>query len=601
MKYGLLGEKLGHSFSTMIHREFNNPEYILKEVAREDIHSFMEAKDFLGLNVTIPYKETVMEHCKLDNTVSVIGAVNTIVNRDGILYGFNTDWLGFLYMTKKAGISYKDKNVFIFGNGGTAKTASYACAREGAKSITICSRRDIDVTPFVNIVKAVNPECEIVGTNYNEDKSYVDAQIIVNTTPMGMYPNNYSAVIDIDECNALEGVVDVVYNPLTTELVARAKSKGIPATCGLPMLVAQAYFAEEIFMKPEITSTDDFDFDALMALDSDGNVSKTVELNNKVTDLIFEEMSNIVLIGMPGVGKTTCANSMKEKLSREVVDSDDEFTLKYGIKPGEYISTFGEKDFRDKETEVIKEISKRTGIIIATGGGAILREENRRALHQNGVVVHLHSGYKTLATEGRPLSQGKEELKALYYKRLPIYMECADIINTITSTDVDAEVNKAIERIKNYIFKKADNKMKVLVMNGPNINMLGIREPNIYGRQTYDDLLKLCKEEAAKRDIEVSFFQSNSEGELVTAIQDAYGVIDGIIINPAAYTHTSVALLDALKAVGIPTIEVHISAVEEREDFRQISYVGKIAKHTITGQGLNGYVMAMDKLLEILG
>ena len=138
--------------------------------------------------------------------------------------------------------------------------------------------------------------------------------------------------------------------------------------------------------------------------------------------------------------------------------------------------------------------------------------------------------------------------------------------------------------------------MKILVINGPNLNMLGIREPAIYGRETYADLLAKIRKHAEKTGTEVSFFQSNHEGDLVDAIQAAWGVQDGIILNPGAYTHTSVALLDALKAVGIRTVEVHITDVDEREEFRKISYVRAACEKTISGHGTDGYLEAMDVL-----
>ena len=131
--------------------------------------------------------------------------------------------------------------------------------------------------------------------------------------------------------------------------------------------------------------------------------------------------------------------------------------------------------------------------------------------------------------------------------------------------------------------------MKILVINGPNLNMLGIREPGIYGKQTFAELLNLLQKWAKDEDIELEQFQSNHEGALVDKIQAAYGQFDGIVINPAAYTHTSVAILDALKAVAIPAVEVHISDVDAREPFRQISYAGLACEHTIKGHGLEGY------------
>ena len=140
--------------------------------------------------------------------------------------------------------------------------------------------------------------------------------------------------------------------------------------------------------------------------------------------------------------------------------------------------------------------------------------------------------------------------------------------------------------------------MKFLVINGPNLNLLGLREPAIYGSQNYEALLALIRSACDAEGIDVDFFQSNHEGAIVDAIQAAYGVYDGIVINPAAYTHTSVAILDALKAVAIPAVEVHISDVDAREPFRHISYAGMACKHTIKGQGFDGYRQAMQWLAE---
>lgn len=140
--------------------------------------------------------------------------------------------------------------------------------------------------------------------------------------------------------------------------------------------------------------------------------------------------------------------------------------------------------------------------------------------------------------------------------------------------------------------------MKILVMNGPNINMLGIREPKIYGKQTFADLLQLLEETGKRCNVEIEQYQSNHEGDLVDKIQQVYGKVDGIVINPAAYTHTSVAILDALKSVGIPAVEVHISDVDSREAFRQISYAGLACEKAIKGQGLDGYRQAIEYLVK---
>lgn len=143
--------------------------------------------------------------------------------------------------------------------------------------------------------------------------------------------------------------------------------------------------------------------------------------------------------------------------------------------------------------------------------------------------------------------------------------------------------------------------MKILVISGPNLNMLGIREPNHYGKETYADLVAKIEKHCAACGVEVRVYQSNHEGDLVDEIQRAYGKIDGIVINPGAYTHTSIAILDALKAVSIPAVEVHVSKIEEREDFRQISYVRLACEKTITGHGTDGYTEAIDYLLTRQG
>lgn len=140
--------------------------------------------------------------------------------------------------------------------------------------------------------------------------------------------------------------------------------------------------------------------------------------------------------------------------------------------------------------------------------------------------------------------------------------------------------------------------MKILVVNGPNLNLLGLREPEIYGSRTYADLLELIRAEAELLGAEVSFVQSNHEGDLVDAIQSAYQVMDGIVINPGAYTHTSIALLDAIKAVGVPTVEVHISDPDTREDFRRVSYIRPACVATIKGHGLEGYLEALRLLCK---
>ena len=272
------------------------------------------------------------------------------------------------------------------------------------------------------------------------------------------------------------------------------------------------------------------------------------------------------------------------------------------MNPGDFISKNGERAFRLLEKEAVKKAASRGGRIIATGGGVVLDRENIELLRLNGTIVYIHRALEGLATHGRPLSAGAENLKALYYKRLPIYLKNCDIITEVRGKAAKV-AEDLLDSLHNYNMLDATpqnedgkSKMKILVINGPNLNMLGIREPDIYGNNTYDDLLKLCRDKADKLGIEVDFYQSNHEGDLVDIIQKSYGTTDGIVINPGAYTHTSVAILDALKAVGIPAIEVHISDVDKREEFRQISYIRSYVSETISGHGFAGYTEAMEKL-----
>jgi 3-dehydroquinate dehydratase type II len=328
------------------------------------------------------------------------------------------------------------------------------------------------------------------------------------------------------------------------------------------------------------------------------------ETLEEVIDEITAAVSNVVLTGMPGSGKSTVGAILAEKLGLEYVDTDEIFTEDNGMDPGAFIREYGEKEFRKLEKEAVKKAAAKGGRVIATGGGAVLDPENTEYLSLNGTIIYLHRKLSDLAIDNRPLSEGAENLKALYYKRLPIYLAGCDIKTEIKSS-AESVAEEIIYRLHNY--NKLDKKdreeskgkaMKLLIVNGPNLNMLGIREPDIYGRETYDDLLRLCRKKAEELNVEVDFYQSNHEGDLVDIIQQAYGTTDGIIINPGAYTHTSVAILDALKAVGIPAIEVHISDVDSREEFRQTSYIRSYVKETITGHGLDGYTMAMEKLVK---
>ncbi len=390
-EYGLVGERLGHSFSPEIHAKIADYKYELIEVPRDEIDGFFERKEFKGLNVTIPYKETVIPHLDaVDEAAGEIGAVNTVVNENGRLTGYNTDFVGMLSAMLRAGILPVGKKVLICGTGGTSKTAAYTAKQLGAKEAVFLSRtaRNGAVT-------------------YEEAyKEHSDAGIIINATPCGMYPDNFSSPIDISRFPALSGVFDAVFNPLRTKLVVDARRRGIPACCGLYMLISQAIRASELFRGRTCSKG----------------------LAEAVYRALLLSKENVVLIGMPSSGKTTVGGAVASLLGRELADTDELIVKSEGESIPDIFAKNGEEYFRDAETRAIKELSKKQGAVIATGGGAVLREENVDALRQNGRLYFLDCPLEALeATRDRPLSGDRESLEKLYRERQDIYLAACDV------------------------------------------------------------------------------------------------------------------------------------------------------------------------------
>ena len=390
MEYGLIGEHLGHSFSKEIHNRIADYDYFLKEIEPDRLKDFITSREYRGLNVTIPYKQDVIAWLdEVDEAALDIGAVNTIVNRDGRLYGYNTDYLGMRELILSNGMDLQAATVLILGSGGTSKTAYKVAESLGAKQIIKVSRHP--------------KNGEITYEEAYRDYSYADA--IINTTPCGMYPDTEGCPIDVSRFNNLSAVVDAIYNPLNTRLVLSARQRGIKASGGLYMLVAQAVKASELF------------FDTTYA--------------PAVMESIFASMEgqkkNIVLIGMPGCGKSTVGKALKDKLNREFIDSDAEIVKRAGIEIPRIFSEYGEVYFRKLESEVISDLSKRTGIVIATGGGAILNDKNVEELKKNGELIWLNRPIDSIIpTEDRPLSNDRDKLIKLYTVREPIYRAAAD-------------------------------------------------------------------------------------------------------------------------------------------------------------------------------
>ena len=411
MKYGLLGERLGHSFSKEIHEQINDYQYEITEVPFDKFDEFMTKHDFIAINVTIPYKEKVIPYLDyIDDAAKKIGAVNTIVNKNGKLYGYNTDYLGLRDLVLTNNIEVKNKKVLILGTGGTSKTSKAVFTDLGAKELV-----------FVSI--------DPVGDEISyEDavKYHSDSEIIVNATPCGMYPNCDDLIIDISTFNKLVAVIDVIYNPLKTMLVRKALERGITAVSGLYMLVAQAVYASSIFT----------------------NSTYDKKIIDDIYKQIYNSKRNIVLIGMPTCGKTTISKVLADKLNKEVVDTDTLVEQEMGTTIKEYLKTHNETSFRDIETKVINNVSKLNNLIISTGGGVIKRKNNMEYLKANGIIVFIDRPLELLqVSDTRPLSSNQSDLEKLYHERYDLYCNYSDII-VKNDQDLELVINEIINEVK---------------------------------------------------------------------------------------------------------------------------------------------------------
>lgn len=399
--YGLLGRKLGHSWSVPIHAALGCREYRLIELEPEELEGFLRQSSIGGLNVTIPYKRDVMPFCDvIDPMAKAIGSVNTLTRRaDGKLYAFNTDAAGFRWMAERAGISFAGKKVLVLGSGGASLTAQ-ACARHlGAREVVVISRGG--------------------ENNYQNLGRHSDADIVVNATPVGMYPNTGVSPVDLTLFPKCSGVLDVVYNPRRTALLLQAEALAIHCSDGLPMLVAQAKAAEEHFFEKLIPDSE----------------------NERILAQLRRECTNIVLIGMPGSGKTTVGQALAELTGREAIDIDQRIVERAGRSIPDIFAQEGEAAFRALEREETANAGKLSGKIILTGGGVVKDPRNYGSLHQNGRIYHLVRDLNALPTDGRPLSQGAD-LKAMWAQRAPLYARFRDV-----EIDNDGSIQETADKI----------------------------------------------------------------------------------------------------------------------------------------------------------
>ena len=415
MRYGLIGEKLGHSFSKDIHERIADYTFDLIPLSKEEFKTFMEKKEFTALNVTIPYKKDVIPYLdEMDEHAKAIGAVNTIVNRDGKLKGYNTDFTGFLYMVKKHNVHMEGKKVLIIGNGGASAAIQAVVQHESAGSMVI-----VDVVPGNGAI------------SYDEMfSSHLDAEIIINTSPIGMYPRIGNAPIDISMFHKCEAVLDVIYNPILTRLCFEAQEMDIKRVNGLEMLIAQAKQSVEFFLDKSI--------------------------DDQIIDDIYQDMLreryNIVLIGMPSAGKTTIGKMLENRMQKEFIDLDDIIIEKAGKSIPEIFEESGEAGFRAIETEAAIEVSKLNNKIIATGGGTIKHKVNMDYLRQNGITIFIDRDVDKLISSdpNRPLSKSTDALEKMHAERLPLYQKYAAYV-AVNNSDIESTVTEIEEAYRSIL------------------------------------------------------------------------------------------------------------------------------------------------------
>ena len=414
-KFGLLGKSLKHSFSKIIHEDISNIKYDLINLDETELEKFLKNKDFIGVNVTIPYKEKVipfLDEC--DKICQETQVCNTIVNKNNKLFGYNTDYVGLCYLFDVNNVFVENKKVLILGNGATAKTTAYFLVNSKAKQVTLLARNNKNNADLLE--------------NYQK---YLDYEIIINATPVGMYPNVENSLLKLNEFQHLEAVFDVIYNPLKSKLLLEAEKYQIKNFNGLAMLVCQAVFANHYFTEQNYA----------------------LEIISLEIKRLTYLLTNIVFIGMPGVGKSTIGKQLAKRLKRKYVDIDEIIVLQEQKSINEIFNDFGEKYFREKEQEIIKQYSLQQGLIICCGGGVVLQEQNIENLKRNGKIILLNRDLdKIIIDNQRPLLKNKNDLKLLFEKRWDLYKKSCNII-----VDNNASIEEAVNLVEEKFYESINS------------------------------------------------------------------------------------------------------------------------------------------------
>ncbi len=533
--FALLTDKKTDNLPTRVHSYWGDYDYSILEASEDRIKEYLNSLVYQGFNVSGKYKKLAYDWCdQLAPECYALGNVNTLKREvDGTLTGYNTDYFGFHYMLEHFKIDVAGKKVVILGTGPMSDTVSAVVTDMGAANVYKISRTS--------------------ENNYGNIERHEDAEILVNTTPVGAYPNNGESPVDISRFKKLSAVCDLIYNPYRTKLIMDAEDRGIKTATGLEMFIAQCGKTASILCKGHI-SVDD--------------IERTI-------DKVLSVLLNRVLIGMAGAGKSFLGRRIAREHKMPFMDTDYIFTLDQGKTPEEFIREHGESRFRVMENLLLKELSKEMGMVISTGGGIVEEEKNRQLLRQNGIVIWVKRDLGKIQVADRPIYV-RDGIKGVYERRKNLY---------------ESWSNMQLEN-------KMDLKKNVLVISGPNMNLMEISIEDDR-TLTYEDMVKEVSEEGRNRNINVSFMQSNHEGEIVEAIQQAKGAYDAIIMNPTGFGHSSLAIADAISIVGLPAVEVHIAQAETRAEYGPKTIMADNMTKVIKGSVFNAYIEALDFIKDI--